>query len=124
MEKLDSLDVTKKVLFGGGYDETNTVYYALSTAEDEDMALMIDQKLKELKPMMDEYKKLTGDDKEAYREKNLEDIRLYYKLNGHKNNVNTLKGVMKKKPEKAQEKMDVIRKLRTKAVELINNYNE
>ena len=124
MEKLDSIDVTKKVLFGSGYDEVNTVYYELSTAEDEDMAMMIDEKLKELKPMMNEYNKLRGDEHKAYRKENLEQIRLYNKLNGCKNDVNTLKGVMKKKPEKAQEKMDVIRKLRTKAVELINNYNE
>ena len=85
---------------------------------------MIDQKLKELKPMMDEYKMLKGDEREAYREKNLKELRLYYNLNHHKNDVNTLKTIMKKKPEKAQEKMDVIRKLRTNAVDLINNYNE
>ena len=124
MEKLDSIDVTKKVLFGSGYDEVNTVYYELSTAEDEDMALMIEQKLKELTPMMDEYKKLRGDEREAYREKNLEQIQFYNKLNAHKNNVNNLKGAMKKKPEEAQEKMEKIRKIRTKAIDLINNYNE
>ena len=122
MEKLDSLDITKKVLYGSGYDEVNTVYYELSTAEDEDMAMMIDQKIEELTPMMDEYKKLTGDDKKAYREKNLEVIQLYNKLNNYKNDVNTQKGIMKKKPEKAQKKMEIIRKKRTKAVELINNY--
>ena len=42
----------------------------------------------------------------------------------HKNNVNNLKGAMKKKPEEAQEKMEKIRKIRTKAIDLINNYNE
>jgi hypothetical protein len=124
MEKLDSIDVTKKVLFGSGYDEVNTVYYELSTAEDEDMAMMIDAKLKELTPMMDEYKKLRGDERKAYREENLEQIQFYNRLNAHKNNVNNLKGAMKKKPEEAQEKMDKIRKIRTKAIDLINNYNE
>ena len=124
MEKLDSIDVTKKVLFGSGYDEVNTVYYELSTAEDEDMAMMINAKLKELQPMMDEYKKLRGDEREAYREKNLEQIQFYNRLNAHKNNVNNLKGAMKKKPEEAQDKMEKIRKIRTKAIELINNYNE
>ena len=124
MEKLDSIDVTKKVLFGSGYDEVNTVYYELSTAEDEDMAMMIDTKLKELTPMMDEYKKLRGDERKAYREENLEQIQFYNRLNAHKNNVNNLKGAMKKKPEEAQEKMEKIRKIRTKAIDLINNYNE
>jgi hypothetical protein len=124
MEKLDSIDVTKKVLFGSGYDEVNTVYYELSTAEDEDMAMMIDTKLKELQPMMDEYKKLRGDERKAYREENLEQIQFYNRLNAHKNNVNNLKGAMKKKPEEAQEKMEKIRKIRTKAIDLINNYNE
>ena len=124
MEKLDSIDVTKKVLFGSGYDEVNTVYYELSTAEDEDMAMMIDTKLKELQPMMDEYKKLRGDERKTYREENLEQIQFYNKLNAHKNNVNNLKGAMKKKPEEAQEKMEKIRKIRTKAIGLINNYNE
>lgn len=124
MEKLDSIDVTKKVLFGSGYDEVNTVYYELSTAEDEDMAMMIDAKLKELTPMMDEYKKLRGDERKAYREENLEQIQFYNRLNAHKNNVNNLKGAMKKKPEEAQEKMEKIRKIRTKAIDLINNYNE
>lgn len=124
MEKLDSIDVTKKVLFGSGYDEVNTVYYELSTAEDEDMAMMIDTKLKELQPMMDEYKKLRGDERKAYREENLEQIQFYNRLNTHKNNVNNLKGAMKKKPEEAQEKMEKIRKIRTKAIDLINNYNE
>lgn len=124
MEKLDSIDVTKKVLFGSGYDEVNTVYYELSTAEDEDMALMIDTKLKELTPMMDEYNKLRGDEHKAYREENLGKIQFYNRLNGHKNNVNTLKGIMKKNPDKAQEKLERIRKIRTKAIDLINNYNE
>ena len=124
MEKLDAIDVTKKVLFGSGYDEVNTVYYELSTAEDEDMAMMIDTKLKELQPMMDEYKKLRGDERKAYREENLEQIQFYNKLNVYKNKVNNLKGAMKKKPEEAQEKMGRIRKIRTKAIDLINNYNE
>ena len=124
MEKLDSIDVTKKVLFGSGYDEVNTVYYELSTAEDEDMAMMIDTKLKELQPMMDEYKKLRGDERKTYREENLEQIQFYNKLNAHKNNVNNLKGAMKKKPEEAQEKMEKIRKIRTMAIDLISNYNE
>lgn len=74
--------------------------------------------------MMDEYKKLRGDEREAYREKNLEQIQFYNRLNAHKNNVNNLKGAMKKKPEEAQEKMEKIRKIRTKAIDLISNYNE
>jgi hypothetical protein len=124
MEKLDAIDVTKKVLFGSGYDEVNTVYYELSTAEDEDMAMMIDIKLKELQPMMDEYKKLRDDERKAYGEENLEQIQFYNKLNDCKNNVNNLKGAMKKQPERAQEHMNNIRKKRAEAMELINNYRK
>jgi hypothetical protein len=123
-EKLEAEELVKKVLYGSGYDEVNTVYYGLSTAEDEDMSLMIDQKLKDLKPIDNEYKRLTGDEKKEYAKRNSNELRLYDKLNGYKNDVDKCKRDMKKRPDKAQERMDLIRKLRTRAIDLINNYNE
>jgi hypothetical protein len=38
--------------------------------------------------------------------------------------VAKLKTMMKKEPKKADEYMNTIRELRTKAIDLINNYNE
>ena len=107
-----------------GRKEQNLVYSAMTTPDDVDDEICIEMMMSELQPMMDEYNKLRGDERKAYREENLEQIQFYKKLNAHKNNVNNLKGAMKKKPEEAQEKMEKIRKIRTKAIDLINNYNE
>ena len=124
MEKLDSIDVTKKVLFGSGYDEVNTVYYELSTAEDEDMAMMIDTKLKELQPIYEGLEK--AEDRTAYANEHQKEIGLYKTLDEIERGVGNCKSAMKKigeeYPDYAQDFMTTIRTLRAEAVELINKY--
>jgi transposase-like protein len=127
-EKLEAEELVKKTLYGAGYDDINTVYYELSNAQDEDMELMIDEKLKELKPVFDSYKKeyevLGVEEQETLYKKNEKMIGLYGNLKKMDTTVAKLKTMMKKEPEKADEYMNTIRELRTKAIDLINNYNE
>jgi hypothetical protein len=119
-EKLEAEELVKKTLYGAGYDDINTVYYELSNAQDEDMELMIDEKLKELKPVYEEHK---TKGKEFY-ELHKREIDLYGELMGWKNAANGSKRAMKDDPERAQRYMNEIREYRTKAIDLINNYNE
>jgi hypothetical protein len=127
-EKLEAEELVKKTLYGAGYDDINTVYYELSNAQDEDMELMIDEKLNELKPAFDSYKKeyetLGAEEQEALYKKNEKMIGLYGNLKKMDTAVAKLKTMMKKEPKKADEYMNTIRELRTKAIDLINNYNE
>ena len=119
-EKLEAEELVKKTLYGAGYDDINTVYFELSNAQDEDMELMIDEKLKELKPVYEEHK---TKGKEFY-ELHKREIDLYGELVGWKNAANGSKRAMKDDPERAQGYMNEIREYRTKAIDLINNYNE
>ena len=127
-EKLEAEDLVKKTLYGAGYDDINTVYYELSNAQDEDMELMIDKKFKELTPLYEAYKKewMAADQSEqkGIYEKNEKMVGLYNNLKQVINGVNSQKNFMKKNPEQAQEYMNNIRGLRTKAIDLINDYNE
>ena len=127
-EKLEAEELVKKTLYGAGYDDINTVYYELSNAQDEDMALMINEKLKELKPLDDEYKRIEKKDgyESAYKfyQENQKAFDLYDELAEIEKGVSNIKKLMKDEPEDPVKDMADIRELRTKAIDLINNYNE
>lgn len=127
-EKLEAEELVKKTLYGAGYDDINTVYYELSNAQDEDMALMINEKLKELKPLDDEFKRIEKKDgyESAYKfyQENQKAFDLYDELAEIEKGVSNIKKLMKDEPEDPVKDMADIRELRTKAIDLINNYNE
>ena len=110
-----------------GKDIENVGYYKLTNADDVDEGFVVEMQIKELKDISDEFKKLKdAGDKDAaigYKNKHSKELKLYKKLDKYQNDINEYKSKMKKKPEKAERYMAKIRKLRAKAIDLINEYS-
>ena len=115
-EKLETAEVVNRRLFGENYKDTNVGYFNLSTSEDEDAAYLIDEKLKELKPVYDEARRRKSED---YNSAHAEELELYRQLNGKKNAVTNWKKQLKVNP--TEEAMSEIRRLRNEAIDLINH---
>lgn len=109
-EKMDAKELVERVLYGSG--EINEAYFNLSTAEDEDDAFVLKSVLKELNDLVEEG--MQTDEEEQ----------LLGGLKATNNAINKAKRLMKQQPDKAQEHMNNIRKLRAEAMELINNYRK
>ena len=105
-----------------------TSYEKMETFEDVHEYYEIKSKLNELKPLDDEYKRIEKKDgyESAYKfyQENQKAFDLYDELAEIEKGVSKIKTLMKDEPEDPVKDMADIRELRTKAIDLINNYNE
>ena len=109
------------------YSMTNP-YEEMETFEDLQEFYEIKAMLNKLQPLEDEWKKI--EEKEGYEsaykfyQENQKAFDLYDELAEIEKGVSNIKKLMKDEPEDPVKDMADIRELRTKAIDLINNYNE
>ena len=105
-----------------------TPYEYLETFEDLQEFYEIKSKQKALEPLFEAYKEelktLNEDEQNALFQKNEKMVRLYNLLKRKEQVISNNKKWMKNNPEKADEYMGNIRRLRAEAIDLINKYNE